>query len=176
MWWPWLLYWLVVLLEKIVVLHCLRYNPMMQRLYYRTRDQYYKTVWQCSLIVTLRRKNLRKPAVNCNYVTKKRKMKGYLVSFDKTNTWLNLLCIGLYCAVMKPFRIPSRCEINVYLSSYPNVLWILAWLMWFTGALLLSKAIRFSRVWWSITSLRLERIIPCEFPHLVISYRSCDQF
>ena len=38
------------------------------------------------------------------------------------------------------------------------------------------KVIRFSRIRWSITSLRLERIIPCEIPHLVVSYRFCDQF
>ena len=38
------------------------------------------------------------------------------------------------------------------------------------------KVIRFSRIRWSITSLRLERIILCEIPHLFISYHSCDQF
>ena len=65
---------------------------------------------------------------------------------------------------------------NVYLSRYPNLLWLLAWLMRFTGALLLSKVIRFYRVRWSITSLRLERIIPCEIPYFFVSYRSCDHF
>jgi len=37
------------------------------------------------------------------------------------------------------------------------------------------KVIRFSRIRWSITSLRLERIILCEIPHLFISYYSCHQ-
>jgi len=52
----------------------------------------------------------------------KAKMKGNLVPFDKTKTTLNLLCIGLYCAAMKHFTTRSHCEMNVYLSSYPNVL------------------------------------------------------
>ena len=96
-------------------------------------------------------------------------MKGNLVSFDKTNTLLNLLCTVHYCTVVKPSTIPIHCEMNVYLSSYPNGLWLFAWLMSFTGALLLSKVIRVSRIRWSITSLRLERIMLCETPHLVIS-------
>ena len=45
----------------------------------------------------------------------KRKMKDNLVTFDKTNTCLNLVCVGLYCAVVKPLTIPSHCERNVYL-------------------------------------------------------------
>jgi len=103
-------------------------------------------------------------------------MKGNLVRFDKTYALLNVLCTVRFCAVVKHFTIPSHCEMNVYLSSYLNVLWLLAWLMRFTGTLLLSKVIRFSRIRWSITSLRLERIILCEIPHLFISYHSCDQF
>jgi len=53
---------------------------------------------------------------------KNRKMKGSLVTFDKTYTLLNLLCIGLYCAVVKHFTVPIFCEMYVCLSSYPNVL------------------------------------------------------
>ena len=46
---------------------------------------------------------------------KNRKMKGSLVTFDKTYTLLNLLCIGLYCVVVKQFRVPIFLR-NVRLS------------------------------------------------------------
>jgi len=48
-------------------------------------------------------------------------MKGNLVNLKKEAhvnwAWLNILCTGLYCAVVKPFTVPRHCERNVFLSD-----------------------------------------------------------
>jgi len=121
-----------------------------------------------------------------------------LCALDCTVLWwsisqlLNVVCTGLYCAVVKHFTITECCvhwtvlccseafhnskslrnkRLSLKLSKCDMIISMIDEVYRCT----LSKVIRFSRVRWSITSLRLERIILCEIPHLIISYRSCDQ-